>query len=82
MKYRKPGDRSFEIIGEVERVSEINGSYFVYIVTSKKHEKRYLTRIEAPINKIKEFIPFLYQNIKAQFIKGCVFVTLLNDKQS
>jgi hypothetical protein len=73
MRYRKPGNRLFEITGEVETLKSLNGE-FVYIVTSKRHERRDVTRIEAPEEVIKQFIPYLYKIINAQFIKGCVFI--------
>lgn len=74
MKYRKPGDRPFEITGEVETLNAANNC--VYIVTSAKREKRACTRIEMSEDQVKQFIPYLYKVVKAQFIKGCVFITL------
>jgi len=73
MKYRKPGNRPFTIIGEVETLKSLNGE-FVYIVTSKYREKREVTRIEATEDIIKQFIPYLYKVVEVQFIKGCVFI--------
>lgn len=77
MNYRKPGDRHFEITGEVETLKSLNGE-FVYIVTSKKHQRRQCTRIEMTEDMVKQFIPYLYKAVKAQFIKGCVFITEIN----
>lgn len=73
MKYRKPGNRPFEITGEVEALNAANNS--IYIVTSNKHEKRACTRIEMDEAQVKQFIPYLYKIVKAQFIKGCVFIS-------
>lgn len=78
MQYRKPGLRHFEIIGEVETLKSKNGE-FVYIVTSKRREKRHVTRIETTESIIKQFIPFLYKTVKVQFLKGCVFITEINN---
>jgi hypothetical protein len=80
INYRKPGITHFEIVGEVETLNAANNS--VYIVTSKNREKRSVTRIEMSEQQVKDFIPYLYQVVKAQFIKGCLFiqpVTIMED---
>ncbi|GEM_PF-5695500 len=74
MNYRKPGNRPFEIIGEVERMGCINNTNSVYIITSKPKEKRQCTRLEMDEAQVKQFVPYLYKTVKIQFIKGCVFI--------
>lgn len=75
IKYRKPGIRPFEVTGEVETLNAASNS--VYIVTSKQHEKRVVVKITMTEDQVKQFIPHLYEIVKVQFIKGCVFISKL-----
>lgn len=73
MNYRKPGNRTFEVTGEVEQLGGLNAAY-VYILTSKPREKRRVVRVETTEEIVKQFVPYLYQTVTALFAKGCVFI--------